>query len=476
MHTIRAWQVIDNYRAAHGREPYGDLGRALWQVWVWSNASLAVPDNPGPSRRWVRHPRVPTPQNDADGPDGSAQQAKASPASPASPEASPLEVCQAEERTDAPTARGRGALVPPTVDLSPFMADEGVVLDGADPTAAQMDAAKAIHESYTSHGFLHVLNFGLDESLLRRAFDVSSRLFAMPTEVKMTSLARISPASNVGYAPLALEKANHSRPPDLREMFNVRNPREHTNRFDGTPEGTEAVALELWRVLERAARRFSLALALALGLERDYFTRSMDKMDLCACRFNHYPPIPNGEPSRPREPGPLRIGEHTDFAAFTFLLLEPSHGALGLQVRPGSVASDVGPYGDGWVDVVVPPSPPASVGAIVNAGQQLPYWTNDLWKATSHRVVAADAEAARADRYSIACFYDADKAAPVNVDPRFVPEGEQPHYPPTTGLEYLLRKLARAQGATAELGGRREVYDHDIGVRRDPASRPPKEA
>ena len=90
--------------------------------------------------------------------------------------------------------------------------------------------------------------------------------------------------------------------------------------------------------------------------------------------------------------------------------------------------------------------------------------------------MAADAEAARADRYSIACFYDADKAAPVNVDPRFVPEGEQPHYPPTTGLEYLLRKLARAQGATAELGGRREVYDHDIGVRRDPASRPPKEA
>ena len=106
------------------------------------------------------------------------------------------------------------------------------------------------------------------------------------------------------------------------------------------------------------------------------------------------------------------------------------------------------------------------MGAIVNTGQQLPYWTNDVWRATSHRVVAPDATAALSDRYSIACFFDADKAAPVSVDPRFVPAGEQPRYPPTTGLEYLLRKLARAQGKTEELQGKREVYDEDIGVSR----------
>ena len=344
------------------------------------------------------------------------------------------------------------------------MADEGVTI-GEPPTRAQADSARAIHASYRDHGFLHLTDFGLTPQLLRSAFDTSARLFSLPTDVKMIELPRISPGTNLGYAPLASEKANHSRPADLREMFNVRNPKEYTNDFGGTPDGTDAVALEVWSVVEKAARRFALALALALGLEADYFARSLERMDLCACRFNHYPPLPNG-PSRPQEPGALRIGEHTDFAAFTFLLLEPSGGAMGLQVKPQSAAADEGPYGDGWLDVEIPSAPPGVVGAIVNTGQQLPYWTNDVWRATSHRVVAPDATAALSDRYSIACFFDADKAAPVSVDPRFVPAGEQPRYPPTTGLEYLLRKLARAQGKTEELQGKREVYDEDIGVSR----------
>ena len=50
--------VIDNYRVAHGREAYGDLDRALWQIWAWSNTSIAVPPHPGPNREWVRHPSM----------------------------------------------------------------------------------------------------------------------------------------------------------------------------------------------------------------------------------------------------------------------------------------------------------------------------------------------------------------------------------------------------------------------------------
>ena len=48
--------VVDNLRMAHGREAYADLGRALWQVWVWTNTSIAVPELAGPNRGWVRHP------------------------------------------------------------------------------------------------------------------------------------------------------------------------------------------------------------------------------------------------------------------------------------------------------------------------------------------------------------------------------------------------------------------------------------
>ena len=59
-----------------------------------------------------------------------------------------------------------------------------------------------------------------------------------------------------------------------------------------------------------------------------------------------------------------------------------------------------------------------------------------------------DASVAAAHRYSIAIFIDPDAHAEVAVDPRFVVEGEQPRYPPTTGLEYLLAKLKEAQGVS----------------------------
>jgi gamma-butyrobetaine dioxygenase len=35
--------VIDNYRVLHGRDPYTDLNRLMWRVWVWTRASKAGP-------------------------------------------------------------------------------------------------------------------------------------------------------------------------------------------------------------------------------------------------------------------------------------------------------------------------------------------------------------------------------------------------------------------------------------------------
>ncbi len=38
--------IVDNYRMLHGRDAYSDLNRLLWRVWVWTSASLGVPDLP----------------------------------------------------------------------------------------------------------------------------------------------------------------------------------------------------------------------------------------------------------------------------------------------------------------------------------------------------------------------------------------------------------------------------------------------
>lgn len=38
--------IIDNYRMMHGREPYEDLGRLMWRVWIWTTSSYGVPGGP----------------------------------------------------------------------------------------------------------------------------------------------------------------------------------------------------------------------------------------------------------------------------------------------------------------------------------------------------------------------------------------------------------------------------------------------
>ena len=38
--------IVDNYRCCHGRLPYFDTRRSLWQMWCWTEDALAVPADP----------------------------------------------------------------------------------------------------------------------------------------------------------------------------------------------------------------------------------------------------------------------------------------------------------------------------------------------------------------------------------------------------------------------------------------------
>ena len=344
------------------------------------------------------------------------------------------------------TDRAEMAATIPTVDFAPFMRDEGVTV-GAAPTDAQAAVAAQIDAVCRGDGFVHLVNFGLTPELEAAAFAASTELFALPDEHKLSELSRIAPQTNTGYSPFAFENLNRSRPPDLKEAFNVRAGSGHVTSFAGCPARFETTALELWDVLVKAARRYALALALALGLERDYFERSLEKMDLCTLRFLHYPPCDGPTEEADGTRAAVRVGEHTDFGAFTFLLL--GEGAVGLQVKKiagAEVGGAAGGEAGGWLDVETPPrSEGGAVGAIVNTGALMARWTNDTWRATAHRVVVPTAAAAAAHRYSVACFIDPDADARVAVDARFVAPGEEARYEPTTGLAYLLMKLREAQ-------------------------------
>ena len=222
----------------------------------------------------------------------------------------------------AETAATHRAAIPDRV-ATPFMRDEGVTV-GAAPTAAQAAVAAQIDAAF-GDGFVHLVNFGLTPELEAAAFAASTELFALPEEHKLSELSRIAPQTNTGYSPFAFENLNRSRPPDLKEAFNVRAGSGHVTSFAGCPARFETTALELWDVLVKAARRYALALALALGLERDYFERSLD---LGHAALPALPAVRRSTRTWRTVDAAVRVGEHTDFGAFTFLLL--GEGAVGL--------------------------------------------------------------------------------------------------------------------------------------------------
>ena len=334
----------------------------------------------------------------------------------------------------------------PLLDFSPYMRAEGVVVDEP-PTAEQRATARELDQVARAHGFVALTRFGVDRALLQRAWNESARLFALPPERKR-ALAPISAETNRGYSGLGRESLNRNRAGEPKEAFNVRRA---GNNYSGVPDGFEHVAEMLWARLELAARRYALAAAVALGLPRDYFHATLRELDLCTLRFLHYPPNAAAVTTGTRREA-LRVGEHTDFGFVTFLFL--SDGAVGLQLKAvdgAEIGGAAGGEDEGWRDVVVPPlsgdgGDDDDVVAIVNTGALLARWTNDFWRATAHRVIVPDPAAAASPRYSIAAFFDPDSEAEVAVHPSFVRPGEEPRYPPTTGLAFLLMKLKEAQG------------------------------
>jgi isopenicillin N synthase-like dioxygenase len=81
---------------------------------------------------------------------------------------------------------------------------------------------------------------------------------------------------------------------------------------------------------------------------------------------------------------------------------------------------------------------PVALGAfVVNIGDCLMRWTNDIYVSTPHRVVNHSGK----ERYSIAFFFDPDPDAVVAAIPSCVREGESPRYTPIVAADYLRSRL-----------------------------------
>jgi isopenicillin N synthase-like dioxygenase len=343
----------------------------------------------------------------------------------------------------------------PSINLQPFFEDKGVVI-GEEPTKDQLEVAAIIHQACQEHGFVHVTHFGVSRCQGELLFAASRDLFDNPN--KQQDYDPWNPSHNTGYSTFGVQKLNVNRPPDLLEAFNVRFPPNFDNpSLPKTPESFQSVINDnFFPVLRRAALRYGMACALALGLPTDTFAKTLDKFDQCTVRFLHYPPCDFADTNENNNDGnasadirkPIRVGEHTDFGAYTFLFLKS--GPMGLQVKSvegGAVGGSAGgEEAEGWKNVVVPAlektngsEDEESFGAVINTGAMMARWTNDHWKATAHRVIVPNAEIASKHRYSIAFFVDPDADEMIQVDEKFAVN--ESCYDPITSREFLAMKL-----------------------------------
>ena len=268
-------------------------------------------------------------------------------------------------------------------------------------------------------GFFLLKNHTVSEELRARVFKMADAFFTLPVAEK-SALSILNTPHYRGWAAEGDESLDDSSAMvDRKESFNI--------GFDLAPDDPRVLRNEPFRGVnvwpkidgfrETALAYFDAALALGvdihrafaadLGLEPEHFTPAFQD-PLAALRLLHYPPGSGAQ-------NEIGAGAHTDYGAITLLMTD---GEAGLQVRP---------RGGDWTDV---PHVPGAY--VVNIGDCLMRWTNDIYVSTPHRVLPP-----KRQRRSVAFFVEAHPDTVVAA----LPGTGTPKYPPVRAADYLRSRL-----------------------------------
>lgn len=291
-----------------------------------------------------------------------------------------------------------------------------------DWTAAETDQtgfADALGKAVRETGFFLLKNAQVPAALRADVFRLADMFFNQPREEK-AKLSILDTPHFRGWAKPGDESLDETRPEvDTKETFNI--------GYDLAPDDPRVLANEAFRGVNRwpdipgfadtmlayydacqlQASGLLGIMARDLGLSPDHFADLFTE-PLSAMRLLHYPPATGAQ-------GEIGAGAHTDYGAITLLMTD---GEPGLQVRPRD--------GD-WTDV---PNVPGAY--VVNIGDCLMRWTNDIYVSTPHRVLPP-----KRQRRSVAFFCEANPDALVAA----LPGTGAPMYPPIRAADYLASRL-----------------------------------
>ncbi|KAK4391638.1 2-oxoglutarate-Fe(II) type oxidoreductase hxnY [Sesamum angolense] len=280
-------------------------------------------------------------------------------------------------------------------------------------------------------GFFYVINHGIDKKFMDEVFSQSKKFFSLPMEEKMKLLRN---EKNRGYTPVFdehLDPVNQIHG-DYKEGYyiGIEVPEDDSDSqkpFCGPNKWPCADILPTWReTMEKyheealeVARKVSRLIALALELNFDYFDHpEMLGKPIATLRLLHYEDR-TSEPDK----GIFGAGAHSDFGLITLLATDD---IVGLQICKNRDAKP-----QVWEYV-----PPLKGAFIVNLGDMLERWSNDIYRSTLHRVLGNGQE-----RYSIAYFVEPNHDCVVECLPTCQSEKNPPKFPPIKCQDYLLQSV-----------------------------------
>lgn len=266
----------------------------------------------------------------------------------------------------------------PAVDLSDYLSGD---------TVRKSKFAKALGKAFMETGFVSVKNHGLSDALTEDLYAQVKAFFDLPLAVKQQyHLAEM--AGQRGYTPFGMEHAKGRNEGDLKEFWQFGNHIEDPALRENFPPNVSVkelpsfnpIGMQAYKTLMEAGGYLLEAIALFLGLEKDYFTHKI-KDGNSILRAIHYPPITQ-EPKSAE-----RAAAHEDINLIT-LLMGASAAGLEIMTKQGT-----------WLPVTALPD-----AIVVNVGDMLQRLTNNKLRSTTHRVVNPPQAEWGSSRYSIPFF------------------------------------------------------------------------
>lgn len=278
-------------------------------------------------------------------------------------------------------------------------------------------------------GFLYVAGHQVSRDDVEAVREQSKRFFGLPDEQKL----KLKIDKNFrGYLPfngstiVTSSVAKVSKPNQSESIFFMHEvaaddpaavaekPLQGPNQWpdESVLPGFRATMDRYVESMTALSRRMVSAIAISLGLPAHSLDSYFDK-PTTFLRLLHYP-------TQPAEEGLFGSAPHTDYGFIT-LLAQDSVGGLEVKNKAGD-----------WI--AAPPIPDTFV---MNVGDILARWSNDLFVSTPHRVINRSGR----ERYSQPFFFDPSMDELIEALPPTVPAGTAAKYQPVLYGDYLMERI-----------------------------------